>query len=84
MTLDVEVVVSSARAGTRHQNEAEVREEAVTLQESIPGYPWRWSTGNVQSEPGEVPNMIASEPADIDRGLVERCLLGRRNQGLLP
>ena len=32
------------------------------LLESIRGYPWRSTPGDVQNEPGEVPTMVASEP----------------------
>ena len=58
MTLDVEAVVSGARAGGHG---AGVREEVERLLERMRDYPWRRSTGKVQSEPGEVPTMIGRD-----------------------
>ena len=64
-SLDVEAVVSGVRAGGHG---AGTRQKSENRYEVTP----------VQSEPGEVPTMIASEPTDIFLCLVERYCLGRR------
>ena len=54
---------------TRRREEAEVR-EVERLLECIRGDPWRWSTGEVQSESGEVPTLVAGETVFLDEELL--------------